>query len=113
MAVSGKNRRKIKYKGENFLWWVGAESDGLGNMLSVNVTSEDKKFIIKCFAFQHNLGKCYLTVIGQHFPGLIQKTGNSLKLDCPNFSDALSDGNVTPKTIKVILDWCFGRSYSV
>ncbi|MBA4056268.1 MAG: hypothetical protein C0490_16250 [Marivirga sp.] len=108
MAISKKNRRTIKYKGENFLWWVDNEFDGLGNMLSVNVASEDKKFLIKHFAIQKNPKESYLSVIGQSFPGLERKTGNSVKLSCPSFSASFVNNAVTSKTVKDILDWCFG-----
>jgi hypothetical protein len=110
MAISKKKRRTIKYKGQNFLWWVDDDFDGIGNMLSVNIASEDKKFLVKHFAVHNNLAESYLSVIGQYFPGLKTKTGNSVKLTCPDFSDSFVDNAVTPRTIKEILDWCFGRS---
>lgn len=52
MAISKKNRRALKYNGINFLWWVDAEFDGLGNMLSINIASEDKKFLINISPFR-------------------------------------------------------------
>jgi hypothetical protein len=107
MAIGKKNRRTIVYQGKNFLWWVDDESDGLGNMLSVNVASEDKKFLIKHFCVQTNPNESYLSVIGQYFPGLERKTGNSVKLSCPNFADSFVNNAVTSKTVKDILDWCF------
>lgn len=107
MAISKKNKRTIKYKGKSFLWWVDEELDGLGNMLSVNVASEDKKFMIKHFVIQKDPGESYLLVIGPYFPGLERKTGNSVKLSCPVFSDSLVGNAVTTKTVKDILDWCF------
>jgi hypothetical protein len=107
MAISKKNRRPIKYKGKNFLWWVGEEFDELGNMLSVNVVSEDKKFLIKHFAIQRNPNESYLSVIGEYFPGIERKTGNSMRLSCPNFSEFFVNNAVTSKTVKHILDWCF------
>jgi hypothetical protein len=107
MAISKKNRRIIKYKGNIFLWWVDDEFDGLGNMLSVNVASEDKKFLVKHFAIQKNPDESYLSVIGQYFPRLDRKTGDSVKLSCPNFANSFVNNAVTSQTIKDILDWCF------
>ena len=107
MAISKKNRRRIKYQGKNFLWWVEDDFDGHGNMLSINVASEDKKFLIKHYAIQKNPNESYLSVIGQYFPGLERKTGTIVKLSCPVFSESFVDNAVTPRTIKEILDWCF------
>lgn len=107
MAISKRNRRTIKYKGKSFLWWVDEEFDGLGNMLSVNVASEDKKFLIKYFAIQKNTSESYLSVTGEYFPGLERKTGTLVKLSCPDFSEFFIDKAVTPRTIREILDWCF------
>jgi hypothetical protein len=107
MALSKKNRRKINYNGNLFFWWVIDEFDDLGNMLSINIASEDKKFLIKHFAIQRNVTDSYLSIVGEQFPGLERKTGNSVKLSCPNFSDSFVDKGVTPKTIKEILHWCF------
>lgn len=110
MAISKKSRRTIKYKGQDFLWWLDNDFDGIGNMLSVSIASEDKKFLIKHFAVHNNPAEGYLSVVGQYFPGVETKTGNSVKLSCPDFSDSFVDNAVTPRTIKKILDWCFGRS---
>lgn len=107
MAISKKNRRIIKYNGQNFLWWVDDDFDGKGNMLGVSIASEDKKFLIKHFAIQKNSHDSYLSVIGQYFPGLHRKTGNAVELSCPDFSNSLVNNAVTSKTIKDILDWCF------
>ena len=84
MAISKKNRRTIKYKGQNFLCWVDSDFDGIGNMLSVRIASEDMKFLIKHFAAHNNPAESHLSVIGQYFPGLGAKTGNSVKLSCPD-----------------------------
>jgi hypothetical protein len=110
MAISKKNRRTIKYKGQNFLWWVDDDFDGIGNMLSVSIASEDKKFLIKHFTVHNNPAESYLSVIGQYFPGLKTKKGNSVKLSCPDFSDSFVKNAITPKTVRDILDWCFGHS---
>ena len=107
MAISKKNRRTIVYKGQKFLWWVEDEFDDQGNMLSVNVVSEDKKFLIKHFAIQDDRNESYLSVIGPFFPRLERKVGNSMKISCPNFSKSFVNNAVTPKTVEGILDWCF------
>jgi hypothetical protein len=113
MAISKKNRRTISYKGKKFLWWADNEFDGAGNMLSINVASDDKKFLIKHFAVQKNPNESYLSVIGEDFPGLNRKTGNFVKLRCPDFSGSLVNNAVTPKIIKDILDWCFDTNRDV
>jgi hypothetical protein len=87
---------------------VGNDFDGVGGMLDVNIASPDKTFIVKHFAV-HPKTESYLLVIGQYFPGLKTKKGNSVRLTCPDFSDSFVDNAVTPKTIKDILDWCFGQ----
>jgi hypothetical protein len=107
MGISKKNRRALKYNGINFLWWVDAEFDGLGNMLSINIASEDKKFLIKHFAVQANPEESYILIIGHYFPGVARKTGNSVKLRCPDFLNSIVNEAVTPKTVKEILHWCF------
>jgi hypothetical protein len=110
VGISKKNRHKIVYNGVTFLWWVDPEFDGLGNMLSVNIASEDKKFLIKHFVVQIKSERSYISVIGEYFPGLERKTGNSIRLSCPSFSNSFADKGITPKTVKEILQWCFDNN---
>ena len=107
MAIAKKNRRTINYNGNNFLWWIADEFDEAGNMLSVNIASSEKKFLIKYFAVPRNPDENYLFVLGDYFPGLKKKQGNSMKLRCPDFSGSLVTNAVKPKMITAILDWCF------
>jgi hypothetical protein len=110
VGISKKNRRKIVHNGITYFWWVAPEFDGLGNMLSVNIASEDKKFLIKHFAIQDNSEGSYISIIGEYFPGLKRKTGNSVKLSCPGFSNSFTGKGITPKTVKEILHWCFDNA---
>ena len=107
MAISKKKRRSIEYQRMRFLWWVKDDFDGNGNMLSVHVASEDKKFIIEHFLVKLNTAKSYLTIVGHYFPGLDKRSGNSIRIVCPDFRSAMVDNVVTPKTIRSILEWCF------
>ena len=84
--------------------------DEFGNMLSVNIASEDKKFLIKHFAILKNPQVGYIQVIGEYFPGMVSKGSNIVLVNCPDFSSSFVDGSVTPKTVKDILDWCFQSS---
>lgn len=105
MAISKKNRRTIEFNDVTYLWWVLEEFDGFGGMLSVNIASEDKKFVIKYFAVQADPDNAHLHVIGEYFPG-IERKGGHLKLACPNFAIGR---DVTPKTVRAILEWSFER----
>jgi hypothetical protein len=111
MAISKKNKRTIKYDGESFLWWLNPEFDGEGAMLSVNIASEDKKFLVKHFIIQQNPQEAYLSVIGEFFPSLERRTIGHTKVACPSFRSEYGDSAVTPKTVKDILDWCFKNDH--
>lgn len=110
MAISKKNKRPITYQGEKFLWWVKAEVDGFGNMLSVSIASKDGAFLINHFAVVAKPGESYMTVIGNSFPGLKRKDGCHVRLKCPDFSTSFVDDAVTPKAVRAILEWCFFKS---
>jgi len=107
MGISKRYKRKITYDSKIFFWWVAPEFDGLGNMLSVNIASEDKKFLIKHFAVLENPQNGYIKVIGEYFPGMNSKNSNAIMISCPDFSSSFVDRAVTPKTVKDILEWCF------
>jgi len=109
MAISKKNKRPIKYNNATYRWWVLEEMDGSGGMLSVNIASEDRKFLIKYFAFQADPDHPHLHVIGEYFPG-IERNGGRLKLPCPNFTEGR---DVTPKLVRAILEWSFERQQGV
>lgn len=79
-------------------------------MLSVNVASEDKKFLIKYFVVRTNPQSACILVVGEYFPGLKGKTGNSMKISCPDFSHLLERKGVTPKMVEEILRWSFSES---
>ena len=107
MSISKRYKRKIIYDSKIFFWWIAPEFDGLGNMLSINIASEDKKFLIKHFAVLKDSQSCYIKVIGEYFPGKMSKKCNAIKISCPDFSSSFVDRSVTPKTVKDILEWCF------
>ena len=105
MAISKKDKRTIKFNNATYLWWVLEEFDGAGGMLSVNIASEDKKFLVKYFAFQTDADNSHLHVIGEYFPGIV-RNGGHIKLRCPNFANGR---DVTPKTVRGILEWSFDK----
>ena len=110
MAVAKKNKRKIHYKGQLFYWWVVDEFDGFGGMLSINIVSDDKKFLIKYFVIQKDTQNRYIIVIGEYFPHVERKTGNWVRFICPDFTAENKTTAITPKNIEAILSWCFLES---
>lgn len=100
MAISKKKKRSIKFNDNTYLWWVLEEFDGDGGMLSVNIVSEDGKFLVKYFMVQADPVHTHLRVIGEYFPGVTPRGGH-IKLPCPNFANGK---DVTPKTVRAILE---------
>ena len=45
MGVFGRGRRKLRYKGTQFFWWVGADGDDC-DKIYLNIVSEDKSVIL-------------------------------------------------------------------
>ena len=109
MALSTKGKRKLVFKEKDFYWWVKEDFDGNGNMLSVNIASKDKKFLIKYFSVVNDKNENYIQVIGNNFVGLDNKTSNKNSFYCPNFITDIQSG-IKPNHIESILNWCFLKS---
>lgn len=108
MGISKKNRRKFVYNGTNFFWWIHDHlCDVHGNQLGINIATEDKKFLIRYFAYPFDPNESYILVIGENFPGMKSKKGHSIEMSCPFFSTVVKNKSVTPKAIEEILQWCF------
>jgi hypothetical protein len=112
--ISKKNKRKIRVNNTDFWWWINPEFSPQGDMLSINVATEDKKFLIRYFVVHADNGSSQIQVIGEYFPGLQKKSGNSQYILCPRFMIKPGEKAVTPKLVAEIVSWCFdaGRSGS-
>ena len=107
MGIAKKNKRKIIYQNKEFYWWVLEKIGDNGNMLEINIASEDKSFLISYFTIQDQAENKYLTVIGKSFPGLKIKKGNWQRFICPDFIPDIRDNGISPKNVVFILKWCF------
>lgn len=107
MGIAKKNRRKLVFKNQYYYWWVKDEFDGDGGMLSINVVSENKSFLIKYYVIQNQSVDRYITVIGKTFLGIERKTGNSLKFICPDFIPNVTHAGISSKDVISILEWCY------
>lgn len=104
MGISKKNKRKITFNGKVFYWWIKNEFTWDSGMLSINIASENKKFLIKYIVVREDEG-FYIEVIGSEFPGIETKKGNNMKFICPKLIDY--NPRLGPKDAISILKWCF------
>lgn len=110
MGISTKNKRKLVFQDQQFYWWIKDEFDGHGGMLSINIASEDKVFLVKYYSIQNQLPNRYLTIIGNFFPGLERKSGNWQRFVCPDFVPEIEKNGIQPKNIESMIDWCFDEN---
>ena len=47
MGVLLRKRRRIQYRGQNFVWWVAPDDDDC-DQIYLNIISEDKKVVLAC-----------------------------------------------------------------
>lgn len=97
MGVLLRKRRRIQYRGQNFVWWVAPDDDDC-DQIYLNIISEDKKVVLAC-----PIGDENYTVIskGRFFQG--EKTSgcweyHKIPLDSPLMY-------VTPKDVIQIIAW--------
>ncbi|GFI23299.1 hypothetical protein IMSAGC011_02087 [Lachnospiraceae bacterium] len=97
MGVTAKNRRRIQYKGQNFVWWVAPNDDDC-DRIYLNIVSADKSIVLAC-----PIGDESFSVIskGRYFQG--EKTSgcweyHKIPLDSPLMY-------VTPKDVAQIIAW--------
>ena len=104
MAISKKGKRKIVFNARTFYYSVLPEFSGAGDMLSVSIASENKKFNVKYFVVQQAKETEYkIHIFGKEFPRL--ETVKS-EIACPSFVPK-EKKFVGPKDIESILKWCF------
>lgn len=103
MAVSAKNRRRIKVAGTSYLWWVtpDPEDDFLGSSM-VTVASDDRGLFVRYGLGQPDTSR-YVVVLGPSFRGLPGLGGPWRRFRCPRFED---DAGVTPKHVAELIAWC-------
>lgn len=65
MGVSKKRRRSIKYKEQNFVWWVGKDEDSC-DQIWLNIVSEDKSIVL---AYRVGEGDFFVISKGRIFQG--------------------------------------------
>jgi hypothetical protein len=106
VGISKKNKRKLVFKGEDYYWWVTDEFDGVGRMQTVNIASEDKKFLVKHYVYQTKPLTRHIIIIGNRFPGLEKKTGNWERIICPDFFVEAKSKIISPKIVETLVKWC-------
>ncbi len=97
MGVFGRGRRKLRYKGTQFFWWVGADGDDC-DKIYLNIVSEDKSVILS-----YKVGDGSFAVIskGRRFQG--HKSSGKREVYGIPFKEPLMI--VTPRDVERIVEW--------
>lgn len=103
MAVATKNRRKLRHRERDFVWFVASDRDS--NNLVLHVVSADKRFIAHYFLGQSS-DKSLIIILGPEFVGATTG-GNWTRFRCPRFDE---DAIATPSTVVKLIDWCLCES---
>ncbi len=110
MGLNKKGKRKITFQDQIYYWHILSEFGDYSSMLSLNIVSEDKKFIIKYYIIQYDTEESYtMKIIGDKFPKLSEQIKKRpVRINCPKLID---DGkkNIEPKDVRLVLEWCFKK----
>lgn len=97
MGVLGRGRRKLRYKGTKFYWWVGADGEDC-DKIYLNIVSEDKSIIL---SYKAGDGSFMVISKGRSFQG--HKTSGNWELYSIPFKEPLMI--VTPRDVERIVEW--------
>ncbi|MDI4643665.1 hypothetical protein [Cohnella hashimotonis] len=105
MGVAQKGKRKLEHNGRSYFWYVQQNDEDFGRM-SLNIISEDKKFIVSRLIAQSVEDKTpHIVIKGSEFVGLENhdRTG-WVRVQTPTWDDRI----ITPGLVKTIIEWCLG-----
>ena len=104
MSVLQKNRRKIKYNGPDYLWYVKPDEDYCDKLI-LSIASNDKKLVL---AYPIGAEKAYVVSKGKTFQGE-KSDGNWHRYLIPFETTEM----ITPKFVSKLISFAIEESNAI